>query len=66
MVLLGTGAAQIGPLDDLARQLCMDGPKDILGAGLKLHITPNAIEDYHDMRDVSCLISDELMLTTTC
>lgn len=53
MVLLGSGAPTIGPMHDLAKQLVIDGSKEVIGADAKLDVTPNALEDFHDPKDVS-------------
>lgn len=55
MVLLGSGARSVGPMDDLAQKLVVGGSEEVLGKGVKLNVTPNALEAYHDSRDVSYL-----------
>ena len=53
MVLIQSGATEAGQLDDLAKQVVIDGAEHILGKGAKLDITANGIEDFHDPREVS-------------
>jgi hypothetical protein len=53
MVLIQTGYPNTGPLNDFARDILLDGPKEILGRDAKLDVTANALEDFHDMKDVS-------------
>jgi hypothetical protein len=61
MVLIQSGALESGPLDNLSKKLVIDGAEDILGKGVKLDITANALEDFHDMRDVYAEHYDRLV-----
>lgn len=56
MVLIQTGHLETGPLHDYALDLLLQGSKDILGPDAKQDITANAIEPFHNMRDVSILV----------
>jgi hypothetical protein len=38
--------------EQIARQLCMDVPEVVFGEHVKLSFAPNALDDFHDMRDV--------------
>ncbi|KAJ5558519.1 hypothetical protein N7535_008734 [Penicillium sp. DV-2018c] len=55
VLLLGPGCSVDAGVEeeDVARQLAIKAPEEILGKGADIHLLPAGVEDFHDVRNVS-------------